>query len=69
MLYVVDLFGCGGHVDHILNPVVKEVPGVLEIWRGILDHHQLCRVVDACQRCPFGVPVHLQKKKGVVGKD
>lgn len=27
------------HVDHILNTVVKEVPGVLEVWRRILKHH------------------------------
>lgn len=61
------LFGSGGHVDDILNAVVKEVPGVLEVWRGILNHHQLCGVIDARQCCPFSVPVHLQKK-GVAPK-
>lgn len=59
------LFGSGGHVDYVLNAVVKEVPGVLEVWRRILDHHQLCGVIDTCQSCPFGVPVHLYKKEVV----
>lgn len=60
------LLSCGSHVDHVLNAVVKEVPSVLEVWRGILKHHQLCGVIDSCQRCPFGVPVHLNlsKKEG-----
>lgn len=58
------LFGSGGHVDYILNAVVKEVPGVLEICGGILNHNQLCGVKDACQRCSFCVPVHLQTERG-----
>lgn len=41
------LFGSGSHVDYILYAVVKEVPCVLEVWRGILKHHQLCGVIDA----------------------
>ncbi|KAG7231048.1 hypothetical protein INR49_025078 [Caranx melampygus] len=49
------LFGRAGHVDRILNAVVKEVPGVLEVWRGILNHHQLCGVIDASQRRSFGI--------------
>lgn len=57
------LFGGGGHVDYILNAVVKEVPGFLEVWGGILNHHQLCGVIDACQRCPFCIPVHLHRKE------
>lgn len=59
------LLCCSGHVDYILNAVVKEVPGVLEVWRGVLNHHQLCGVIDARQRCPFSVPVHLQKREVV----
>lgn len=27
------------HFDNILNTVVEEVPGVLEVRRGILNHH------------------------------
>lgn len=57
------LFGGAGHVDYILNAVVKEVPGVLEVWGGILNHHKLCGVKDACQCCSFRVPVHLQKER------
>lgn len=51
------------HVDNILNTVVKEAPGVLEVWRGVLKHHQLRGVIDARQCCPFGIPVHLQREQ------
>lgn len=54
------LLGCGGHVHYILNAVVEEGPGVLEVGGGILDHHQLGGVVDAGERRPLRVPVHLQ---------
>lgn len=54
------LFGCARHVHYILNAVVKKGPGVLKVWRRVLKHHQLCGVVDARQRSPFSVPVHLQ---------
>lgn len=57
------LFSCASHVDNVLNAVVKEVPGVLEVWRWILKHHQLCGVVDTSQRSPFSVPVHLERKE------
>lgn len=54
------LFGCAGHVHYILNAVAKKGPGVLKVWRRVLKHHQLCGVVDTCQRSPFSVPVHLE---------
>lgn len=57
------LFGSGGHIDYILNAIVKELPRVLEFRRRILNHHQLCGVIDSCQCRPFGIPVHLQKKR------
>lgn len=54
------LFSGACHVDYILNAVVKEVPGVLEVRRRVLKHYKLCGVVDARQCRSFGIPVHLQ---------
>ena len=42
-----DLFGSASHVDNILNAVFKEGPGILVVWGGVLNHHQLCGVIDA----------------------
>lgn len=60
------LLGGGAHLDDVLNAVVQEVPGVQEVRRGVLQHHQLGGVVDARQCRPLGVPVHLQQKRSHV---
>ena len=55
------LLGSVAHVHCIADSVFQKAPGVLEVWGGVLHHHQLSGVVDASQHRSAGVPVTLQR--------
>ena len=44
---------------------VHEAPGLLEVFRSVLQHEELCALVHGCQAHSLGVPVELLRMKHI----